>query len=64
MGHYEKVLPGEQYVRCHRSYIINIQQITRIDPYEKDGHVAILQSGEKIPVSRSGYTRLKQVLGL
>ena len=64
MNHFETILNKEQFVRCHRSNIINIQNITRIDPYEKDSHVAILKSGEKIPVSRSGYAKLKQVLGL
>jgi len=64
MSHFEQVLDEQQFVRSHRSYIINIQQITRIDPYEKDGHVAILKSGAQIPVSRSGYSKLKEVLGL
>ncbi|MBD0287150.1 MAG: LytTR family transcriptional regulator DNA-binding domain-containing protein [Flavisolibacter sp.] len=64
MGHYEKILNADQFVRCHRSFIINIQNITRIDPYEKDSHVAVLRTGEKIPVSKSGLVRLKQVLGL
>jgi two-component system, LytTR family, response regulator len=64
MAFFEKSLPAEQFVRTHRSYIINVQQITRIDPYEKDGHLAILRSGVKIPVSKSGYAKLKEVLGL
>jgi len=64
MSHMEQVLDSTQFVRSHRSYIINISQITRIDPYEKDNHVAILKSGAKVPVSRSGYPRLKTVLGL
>ena len=64
MSHFEQVLDEQQFVRSHRSYIINVQQITRIDPYEKDGHVAILKAGTQIPVSRSGYARLKEVLGL
>jgi two-component system, LytTR family, response regulator len=63
MGHFEQVLDPNQFVRSHRSYIINITQITRIDPYEKDNHVAVLKSGAKIPVSRSGYPKLKSVLG-
>jgi two-component system LytT family response regulator len=41
-----------------------MEQITRIDPYEKDSFVAILRRGQKIPVSRSGYPRLKAALGL
>jgi len=64
MSHFEKVLDEQQFVRSHRSYIINIQQITRIDPNEKDNHVAILRSGARVPVSRSGYGKLKEVLGL
>ena len=63
MGHFEQVLDASQFVRSHRSYIINISQITRIDPYEKDNHVAVLKSGAKVPVSRSGYPKLKSVLG-
>ena len=64
MSYFEQALDASQFVRSHRSYIINISQITRIDPYEKDGHVAILRSGAKVPVSRSGYGKLREVLGL
>ena len=64
MSHFEQVLDKQLFVRSHRSYIVNIQQITRIDPYEKDNHVAILRNGAKVPVSRSGYGKLRQVLGL
>ncbi len=64
MSHFEQALDASQFVRSHRSFIVNIQQITRIDPYEKDSHVAILRSGAKVPVSRTGYPRLKAVLGL
>ncbi|MER3499072.1 MAG: hypothetical protein C4308_10785 [Chitinophagaceae bacterium] len=51
---FEKTLDEQQFVRCHRSYIVNIQQITRIDPYEKDNHIAILRNAIKVPVSRNG----------
>lgn len=64
MNHFEQSLDPHLFVRSHRSYIVNIQQITRIDPYEKDGHVAVLRSGAKVPVSRSGYAKLKDSLGL
>ncbi len=64
MAHFEQSLDPAIFVRAHRSYIVNVQQITRIDPYEKDNHVAILRSGAKVPVSRSGYAKLKEVLGL
>jgi two-component system, LytTR family, response regulator len=64
MSFFEHVLPLQKFVRTHRSYIVNVQEITRIEPYEKESHLAILRSGTKIPLSKSGYTRLKEVLGL
>lgn len=64
MNHFEQALDKQHFVRSHRSYIVNIQQITRIDPYEKDNHIAVLRTGAKVPVSRSGYGKLKSVLGL
>jgi two-component system LytT family response regulator len=64
MSFFEQTLDSRKFVRVHRSYIIAIEQITRIDPYEKDAHLAILKSGAKIPVSKTGYVKLKQVLGI
>lgn len=64
MSYFESFLPVDLFTRCHRSFIVNLQEITRIDPYEKDGHVAVLRNGAKINVSRNGYGRLKTVLGL
>lgn len=64
MAHFEKALDAQQFARCHRSYMVNVQHIARIDPYEKDGHIAILKSGAKVPVSKTGYVKLRQVLGL
>jgi two-component system LytT family response regulator len=64
MSFFEQTLDARQFVRVHRSYIVSVQEITRIDPYEKDSHLAILKSGAKIPVSKTGYVKLKQVLGI
>jgi two-component system, LytTR family, response regulator len=64
MGFFESSLPQNEFVRTHRSYIINVKEITRIDPYEKENHLAILRSGARIPVSKNGYGKLKIVLGL
>ena len=64
MNYFEQALDAQHFVRTHRSYIMNIQQITRIEPYEKDNHVAILKSGAQVPVSKTGYAKLKLVLGL
>jgi two-component system LytT family response regulator len=44
--------------------MVNVTEITRIDPYEKDNHLAILKSGGRVPVSKTGYVKLKSVLGL
>jgi two-component system LytT family response regulator len=64
MGYFEEMLESQNFVRIHRSYIVNIQLITRIDPYEKENHLAVLSIGLKLPVSKSGYAKLKQVLGI
>lgn len=64
MSYFEEVLNASLFVRTHRSYMVNMQQITRIDPYEKENHIAVLKSGAKIPVSRAGYPKLKMILGL
>ncbi len=64
MSYFERVLDAQLFVRCHRSYMVNVQHIMRIDPYEKESHVAVLKSGAKVPVSKTGYPRLRTVLGL
>jgi len=64
LSFFENTLPQEQFVRTHRSYIISVLEITRIDPYEKENHLAILRSGARIPVSKNGYGKLKDVLGI
>ncbi|RAV99080.1 LytR/AlgR family response regulator transcription factor [Pseudochryseolinea flava] len=64
MGFYEQSLDAATFVRVHRSYMIQLNQLTRIEPLEKDSHVALLKSGIRIPLSKSGYTKLKSVLGL
>ena len=64
MSFFEQTLNARHFARVHRSYMVNVAQITRIDPFEKDAHVAILKSGARIPVSKAGYVKLKQVLGI
>lgn len=64
MGYYEKALDPAQFVRVHRSYIMPLSQLTRIEPFEKDSHIALLRNGARIPLSKSGYTRLRTVLGI
>lgn len=64
LGYFENNLPGDSFVRTHRSFMVNVQEITRIDPYEKENYLAILRAGLKVPVSKNGYVKLKAVLGL
>lgn len=64
MNFFEQSLSGYHFVRVHRSYIVNTQLITRIDVYEKDSHLILLSTGEKLPVSKTGYSKLKEVLGI
>ena len=59
---YEELLPAGQFVRIHRSYIVRLDAIARLEPYGKETYVTVLKSGEKLPVSRSGYKLLKEVL--
>lgn len=64
MSHYEKALGEKDFIRVHRSFIIALNQITRIENPEKETHVALLKNGLKIPLSRAGYSKLKGVLGV
>lgn len=55
-------LPSAQFCRIHRSYIVNIHQINLLEAYSKDSYIALLNNGEKIPVSKTGYQELKALL--
>lgn len=58
----EAMLDPNQFVRVHRSSIVNLERIAKIEPYTKDSRLAILQDGTQLPVSRSGYARLTALL--
>lgn len=62
MKYFEDNLPKADFVRIHRSYIVKVGEINKIEPYGKENHVAVLRSGDKLPVSRSGYKLLKDEL--
>jgi len=64
MQYFEDSLPQQEFIRIHRSYIVNAQLITRITPYEKESHLALLTTGVQLPVSKAGYAKLKAVLGI
>ncbi len=58
----ENSLEAKSFVRIHRSYIVNIERIAKIELYAKDSRVALLKDGTKLPISRSGYDKLKILL--
>jgi two-component system LytT family response regulator len=58
----ESQLDARRFVRIHRSFLLNIDRLARVELYAKDSRVAILQDGTKLPVSRSGYQRLQSLL--
>lgn len=59
----EEILDPRQFVRVHRSWLIPVSQLMKIEPYQKDSHIALLHNGAKLPVSKTGMARLKEVLG-
>jgi two-component system LytT family response regulator len=58
----EAALDPSRFVRIHRSYILNVERIARVELYAKDSRVAILRDGRRLPVSRAGYARLARLL--
>jgi two-component system, LytTR family, response regulator len=64
MGYYENALHPTQFFRSHRSFIFNLKHLNRIEPLEKNTYLAILKGGQKIPLSRQAYLKLKENIGL
>ena len=58
----EAALDPLLFVRIHRSYLVNLERVVRIEPYGKDSRMAILATGTRLPVSKTGYARLKALL--
>lgn len=54
--------PG-RFVRIHRSAIVNLERVSRIEPYGKESRIAVLADGTRLPVSRTGYARLLDAMG-
>jgi two-component system LytT family response regulator len=62
LGQLESQLDVRRFVRIHRSYLLNIERLARVELYAKDSRLAILTDGTKLPVSRSGHQRLQDLL--
>jgi len=64
MTNLESTLDPARFVRVHRSYLLNVDKIVKIEPYTKDTRLAVLMDGTQIPISRAGYTRLKELMDI
>lgn len=64
MSFFEQTLDPSQFIRIHRSYMINLAQVTKIELKEKESYVVLLKSGIWLPVSKTGYVKLKTALAL
>jgi len=62
LGEVETELDPRRFVRIHRSYLLNIDRLAKVELYAKDSRIAILVDGTKLPLSRAGYQRLQQLL--
>nr|WP_320119325.1 LytTR family transcriptional regulator DNA-binding domain-containing protein [uncultured Marinifilum sp.] len=62
MKYFEAHLNPKDFCRIHRSYLLRIDQISQLQPYEKDNWIVILKSGESLKVSRNGFKLLKKQL--
>jgi two-component system LytT family response regulator len=62
IGGLAAVLDPDRFVRVHRSYVLNIDRLARLELYSKGSYAAILTDGTRIPVSREGHARLKALL--
>jgi len=61
MNRLEQTLDPRTFCRIHRSYILNINYLTKIEPHSKDSKVAILKNKTSLPISRSGYDQLMKL---
>ena len=62
MKYFEEHLPSDQFIRIHRSYIVNAGRIKSLEPYDKDTYLAIISPECKLKVSRTGYKKLKEIM--
>jgi two-component system, LytTR family, response regulator len=64
MSFYENTLNKNEFIRIHRSYILNIAFLTRIEQINKDSYISVLKNGAKLALSRAGYGLLKEKLNI
>lgn len=64
LSSFEDFLDPLSFIRIHRSYIVRINEITKIEPYERGSYVLKLKTGETLPISKSRFTKLRSALGI
>ena len=62
MKYFETHLDPDQFARIHRSAIVNVNQIARVELYDKEQYAVMLHDGTKLKASSNGYKTLKQIL--
>ena len=62
MKYFENHLDPADFVRIHRSYIVSIPEITKIELAEKGSYKAVLSNQSILPVSKTRYSKLKEIL--
>jgi two-component system LytT family response regulator len=62
LGEVERLLDPRRFVRVHRSFLVQLERVAKIELYAKDSRIALLRDGRKLPVSRAGYDRLRELL--
>jgi two-component system, LytTR family, response regulator len=64
MKYFETHLDPAQFIRIHRSFILNAKFIDRIEYYDKENYAVLTKTGAKLKASTSGYKILKQTLNM
>jgi two-component system LytT family response regulator len=62
MADLERQLDPRRFVRIHRSVLLNLDRLVRLEPTGKESRMAVLRDGRRLPVSRTGYARLQELL--
>ncbi len=64
MKYFEENLPQQQFIRIHRSYIVNVGEVSKIELYEKESYRIHLKNGTVLKASSNGYKALKEAVRL
>jgi two-component system LytT family response regulator len=63
IGELERLLDPARFVRIHRSFILNLDRLARVETGERENRIAVLTDGRRLPISRTGHARLSALLG-